>query len=158
MGGYDGGQAEFVRVPFADVGPSVIPDWMDPEDALLLTDALATGYFGAQLADIRQGETVIVFGAGPVGLYAARSSWFMGAGRVIVIDHLQYRLDKAETFAHAETYNFADYDDIIVHLKNITDNIGADRVIDAVAPRPTDTSSNTSRPPSSNSREDHRSP
>jgi alcohol dehydrogenase len=105
---------------------------MDPEDALLLTDALATGYFGAQLADIRQGETVIVFGAGPVGLYAARSAWFMGAGRVIVIDHLQYRLDKAAQFAHAETYNFAEYDDIIFHLKNITDNIGADRVIDAV--------------------------
>ncbi|WP_168704138.1 alcohol dehydrogenase catalytic domain-containing protein [Gordonia paraffinivorans] len=94
-GGYDGGQAEFVRVPFADVGPSVIPEWMDPEDALLLTDALATGYFGAQLADIRPGETVIVFGAGPVGLYAARSAWFMGAGRVIVIDHLEYRLEKA---------------------------------------------------------------
>ncbi|WP_374613960.1 zinc-dependent alcohol dehydrogenase [Gordonia sp. (in: high G+C Gram-positive bacteria)] len=131
-GGYDGGQAEFVRVPFADVGPAVFPDWMDPEDALLLTDALATGYFGAQLADIRQGETVIVFGAGPVGLYAARSAWFMGAGRVIVIDHLQYRLDKAAQFAHAETYNFAEYDDIVVHLKNITDNIGADRVIDAV--------------------------
>lgn len=105
---------------------------MDPADALLLTDALATGYFGAQLADIRPGETVIVFGAGPVGLYAARSAWFMGAGRVIVIDHLEYRLEKARSFAFAETYNFAEYDDIVVHLKNITDNIGADRVIDAV--------------------------
>jgi threonine dehydrogenase-like Zn-dependent dehydrogenase len=94
-GGYDGGQAEFVRVPFADVGPSPIPDWMDDEDAVLLTDALATGYFGAQLGDIVEGDVVVVFGAGPVGLYAAKSAWLMGAGRVIVIDHLEYRLEKA---------------------------------------------------------------
>jgi threonine dehydrogenase-like Zn-dependent dehydrogenase len=131
-GGYDGGQAEFVRVPFADVGPSVIPDWIDAEDALLMTDALSTGYFGAQLADIAEGDTVVVFGAGPVGLYAAKSSWFMGAGRVIVIDHLDYRLEKARTFAHAETYNFNEYDDIVVHLKRITDGLGADAGIDAV--------------------------
>jgi threonine dehydrogenase-like Zn-dependent dehydrogenase len=80
-GGYDGGQAEFVRVPFADVGPSLIPDWMDDEDAVLLTDALPTGYFGAQLGDIVEGDVVVVFGAGPVGLFAAKSAWFMGAGR-----------------------------------------------------------------------------
>ncbi len=79
-GGYDGGQAEFVRVPFADVGPSLIPDWMDDEDAVLLTDAVATGYFGAQLGDIVEGDVVVVFGAGPVGLFAAKSAWFMGAG------------------------------------------------------------------------------
>nr|WP_231709264.1 zinc-dependent alcohol dehydrogenase [Arthrobacter sp. zg-Y895] len=131
-GGYDGGQAEFVRVPFADVGPSIIPDWMDEEDALMCTDALATGYFGAQLGDIVEGDTVVVFGAGPVGLYAAKSSWLMGAGRVIVIDHLDYRLEKARTFAHAETYNFTEYDDIVVHMKKITDYLGADVAIDAV--------------------------
>ena len=79
-GGYDGGQAEFVRVPFADVGPSLIPDWMDDEDAVLLTDALATGYFGAQLGDIVEGDVVVVFGAGPVGLFAAKSAWLVGAG------------------------------------------------------------------------------
>ncbi len=77
-------------MPFADVGPEKIPDWMDDEDALLCTDALATGYFGAQLGDIVEGDTVVVFGSGPVGLYAAKCSWFMGAGRVIVIDHLEY--------------------------------------------------------------------
>lgn len=130
-GGYDGGQAEFVRVPFADVGPTVIPEWMDEEDALLLTDATATGYFGAQLGGIAEGDTVVVFGAGPVGLFAATSAWFMGAGRVIVIDHLDYRLEKARTFAHAETYNFTEYDDIVVHLKKITDHLGADVAIDA---------------------------
>jgi alcohol dehydrogenase len=131
-GGYDGGQAEFVRVPFADVGPSIIPEWMDEDDAVLLTDALPTGYFGAQLGDIQLGDVVVVFGAGPVGLFAARSAWLMGAGRVIVIDHLEYRLEKAREFAFAETYNFAEYDDIIMHMKKITDWLGADVAIDAV--------------------------
>jgi alcohol dehydrogenase len=131
-GGYDGGQAEFVRVPFADVGPSLIPEWMDEDDAVLLTDALPTGYFGAQLGEIEMGDVVVVFGAGPVGLFAAKSAWLMGAGRVIVIDHLEYRLEKAREFAHAETYNFTEYDDIVVHMKKITDYLGADVAIDAV--------------------------
>lgn len=131
-GGYDGGQAERVRVPFADVGPSKIPDWLDDEDALLLTDAFSTGYFGAQLGDIVEGDTVIVFGAGPVGLAAARSCWLMGAGRVIVIDHLDYRLEKARDFAFAETYLISDYPDIVLLCKQITGYLGADVVIDAV--------------------------
>jgi threonine dehydrogenase-like Zn-dependent dehydrogenase len=131
-GGYDGGQAEYVRVPFADVGPGVIPDWMSDEDAVLLCDATATGYFGAQLGDIREGDTVIVFGAGPVGLIAARSSWLMGAGRVIVIDHLDYRLEKARTFAFAETFNFTEFGDIVVEMKKQTDYLGADVAIDCV--------------------------
>jgi len=131
-GGYDGGQAERVRVPFADVGPQVIPDWLDPEDALMMTDALGTGYFGAQLASIREGDTVVVLGAGPVGLYAAKSAWFMGAGRVIVVDQFEYRLEKARTFAHAETINFAEVDDVVLEMKKQTDFLGADSVIDAV--------------------------
>src|SRR5215208_902917 len=131
-GGYDGGQSQYVRVPFADVGPVKIPDWLEEEDAVLLTDATATGYFGAQLADIAQGDTVVVFGAGPVGLAAAQSAWLMGAGRVIVVDHLEYRLEKARTFAHAETYNFAEYDDIVVEMKKATGHLGADVAIDAV--------------------------
>jgi alcohol dehydrogenase len=131
-GGYDGGQAEYVRVPFADVGPAKIPDWMDDEDAVLLTDACATGYFGAQIADIRQGDTCVVFGAGPVGLFAAKSAWLMGAGRVMVVDHLEYRLEKARQFAHAETFNFTEYDDIVVEMKKQTDHLGVDCAIDAV--------------------------
>src|SRR4051794_19947556 len=123
-GGYDGGQAEFVRVPFADVGPSVIPDWLADEDAVLLTDALSTGYFGAQLGDIVEGDVVVVFGAGPVGLFAAKSAWLMGAGRVIVVDHLEYRLEKARSFAHAETVNFGEYGDIVVEMKKTTDFLG----------------------------------
>jgi threonine dehydrogenase-like Zn-dependent dehydrogenase len=131
-GGYDGGQAEFVRVPFADVGPSIIPDWLSDEDAVLMTDALATGYFGAQLADIVEGDTVLVLGAGPVGLYAAKSAWLMGAGRVLVVDHLDYRREKACTFAHAVTFNFTQYDDIFVQMKKETGYLGTDVAIDAV--------------------------
>ncbi|WP_433928999.1 zinc-dependent alcohol dehydrogenase [Curtobacterium flaccumfaciens] len=131
-GGYDGGQAERVRVPFADVGPQVIPDWLDDDDALLMTDALSTGYFGAQLASIREGDTVVVLGAGPVGLFSAASAWFMGAGRVIVVDQLEYRLEKAQGFAHAETINFAEVDDVVLEMKKQTDFLGADSVIDAV--------------------------
>jgi S-(hydroxymethyl)glutathione dehydrogenase/alcohol dehydrogenase len=131
-GGYDGGQAEYVRVPFADVGPTLIPDWMSDEDAVLLTDAVPTGYFGAQLGEIAEGDTVVVFGAGPVGLVAAKSAWLMGAGRVIVVDHLEYRLEKARSFAHAETLNFVEYDDIVVEMKKQTDFLGADVAIEAV--------------------------
>ncbi|MGP3535668.1 zinc-dependent alcohol dehydrogenase [Microbacterium sp. RD1] len=131
-GGYDGGQAELVRVPFADVGPTIIPEWMDDDDALMLTDAFTTGYFGAQLGDIAEGDTVVVFGAGPVGLAAARSSWLMGAGRVIVIDHLDYRLEKAREFAFAETHNFTHHQDVVVLLKKLTGYLGADVAIDAV--------------------------
>ncbi len=131
-GGYDGGQAEFVRVPFADVGPVRIPDWMHDEDAVLLTDAAATGYFGAQLGEIAEGDTVVVLGAGPVGLVAAQSAWLMGAGRVIVVDHLQERLEKARTMAYAETLDYDQYDDVVVELKKQTDYLGADVVIEAV--------------------------
>jgi threonine dehydrogenase-like Zn-dependent dehydrogenase len=131
-GGYDGGQAEYVRVPFADVGPSIIPEWMNDEDAVMLTDACPTGYQGAQMGNIREGDVVVVFGAGPVGLFAAKSSWLMGAGRVIVVDHLDYRLEHARTFAHAETINFTQVEDIVLHLKKLTDHLGADVVIDAV--------------------------
>ncbi|GGM32580.1 glutathione-dependent formaldehyde dehydrogenase [Promicromonospora citrea] len=131
-GGYDGGQAEFVRVPFADVGPAKVPDWMDEEDAVLCTDALATGYFGAQLADIAEGDVVVVLGAGPVGLFAARSAWLMGAGRVIVVDQLEERLELARTFAYAETMNYTEHKDVVVELKRTTGWLGADRVIDAV--------------------------
>src|SRR5919112_605780 len=131
-GGYDRAQSEYVRVPFAHVGPTLIPDWMSDEDAVLLTDASPTRYFGAQLGDIAEGDTVVVFGAGPVGLFAAKSAWLMGAGRVIVIDHLDYRLEKAREFAQAETFNFTQYRDIVLEMKKQTDFFGADVAIEAV--------------------------
>jgi threonine dehydrogenase-like Zn-dependent dehydrogenase len=131
-GGYDGGQAQYVRVPYADVGPTVIPDWMDPDDAVLLTDVVPTGYQAAEMGGIQRGDTVVVFGAGPVGLMAAKSAWLFGAGRVIVIDCQEYRLEFAQKFANAEVYNFREIDDVVVFLKKQTDSLGADVCIDAV--------------------------
>lgn len=131
-GGYDGGQAEFVRVPFADVGPTLIPDGMDPDVAVLLTDVVPTGYQAAEMGGIQPGDTVVVFGAGPVGIMAARCAWLFGAGRVIVIDHVEYRLEFARTYAPCEAYNFTHLDDVVVFLKKTTDWLGADVCIDAV--------------------------
>lgn len=131
-GGYDGGQAQYVRVPLADVGPTKIPDWMSLEDAAMLTDALPTGYQAAEMGDITEGDTVVVFGAGPVGIFAAKCAWLFGAGRVIVVDHIDYRLDFAERYAHAEVVDFRTVRDMAEHIKRMTDWLGADVCIDAV--------------------------
>jgi threonine dehydrogenase-like Zn-dependent dehydrogenase len=131
-GGYDGGQAEYVRVPMADVGPTVLPPDMDPDDAVLLTDALPTGYQAAEMGSIRRGDTVVVFGAGPVGIFAAKSAWLLGAGRVIVVDHVEYRLDFVRKYAQCEVINFREVDDMAVHIKKMTDWLGADVCIDCV--------------------------
>jgi threonine dehydrogenase-like Zn-dependent dehydrogenase len=131
-GGYDGGQAELVRVPMADVGPTVIPSTMNPDDAVLLTDALPTGYQAAEMGDIDEGDTVVVFGAGPVGIFAAKSAWLFGAGRVIVVDHVEYRLDFVKNFAQCEVVNFREVGDMAEHIKRMTDGLGADVCIDAV--------------------------
>lgn len=131
-GGYDGGQAEFVRVPYADVGPVVIPPGMDVDDAVLLTDVVPTGYQAAEMGGIQKGDTVVVFGAGPVGIMAAKCAWLFGAGRVIVIDHVEYRLEFAKNYAKCEVYNFLSLQDPVVFIKRITDSLGADVCIDAV--------------------------
>lgn len=131
-GGYHGGQAEYVRVPYADVGPTVIPDWMDHDDAALLTDVVPTGYQAAEMGGIQRGDTVVVFGAGPIGIMAAKCAWLFGAGRVIVIDHLEYRLEFVEKYAQCEVYNFKELEDPVVFIKQITDSLGADVCIDAV--------------------------
>lgn len=130
-GGYDGGQAEYVRVPYADVGPYVIPREMDVDDAVILTDVAPTGYQAAEMGAIKPGDTVAVFGAGPVGIMAAKCAFLFGAGRVIVIDHLDYRLEFAAKFSGAETYNFKEGDPVLF-LKKATDWLGADVCIDAV--------------------------
>jgi len=131
-GGYDGGQAEYVRVPMSDVGPTVIPEGMDIEDAVLLTDAFPTGYQAAEMGEIKAGGTVVVFGAGPVGIFAAKSAWLLGAGRVIVVDHVEYRLDFVRQFAQCETIDFKYVKDMAVEIKKMTDWLGADVCIDAV--------------------------
>jgi threonine dehydrogenase-like Zn-dependent dehydrogenase len=94
-GGYEGGQAEYVRVPFADVGPMKIPADMDEEDVLFLTDILSTGYQAAEMGEIQEDDTVVVFGCGPVGLFAQKCAWLMGAGRGIAVAYVDYRLDFA---------------------------------------------------------------
>ncbi|MCE7063324.1 zinc-dependent alcohol dehydrogenase [Dyadobacter sp. CY343] len=131
-GGFDGGQAEYVRVPYADVGPTVIPEDMDHDNAVLLTDVFPTGYQAAEMGGIKPGDTVVVFGAGPVGIMAAKSAWLFGAGRVIVIDHLEYRLEFVKNFAQCEVYNFRSLGDVVLFLKKTTDWLGADVCIDAV--------------------------
>ncbi len=131
-GGYDGGQAEYVRVPFADVGPMKIPDDMTDEDVLLLSDILPTAYQAAEMGDIEQGDTVVVFGAGPVGVLTARCARLLGAGRVISVDDYDYRLEFARRFADAETVNFRRVDDVILELRRMTGGRGPDVCIDAV--------------------------
>jgi threonine dehydrogenase-like Zn-dependent dehydrogenase len=130
-GGYDGGQAEYVRVPFADIGPERVPEDMADEDVIALTDALPTGYQGAEMCDLHGGETVVVFGAGPVGLFAMRSAWLLGAGRVIAVDAVGDRLAFARRWAKAETLDFREVD-VITAVKDMTDGRGADASIDAV--------------------------
>lgn len=131
-GGYDGGQAEYVRVPFGDVGPLKVPEGMDDEDVLFLTDILPTGYQAAEMGEIRDGDTVVVFGCGPVGVFAQKAAWMMGAGRVIAVDHLPYRLQFARDYNGVETVNFAEEDDTVLRLKELTGGRGPDVCIDAV--------------------------
>jgi threonine dehydrogenase-like Zn-dependent dehydrogenase len=131
MGGYDGGQAEYVRVPFIGVDAEKIPDGVEDLDALPLTDAFSTGYQAAEMAGIKGGETVLVLGCGPVGLFSMWSAWAMGAGRVIAVDHVDYRLEFARNWLGVETLNFRDVD-LVTTVKEMTDDRGADATIEAV--------------------------
>lgn len=129
MGGYNGGQAEYVRVPFGNTAPLKIPDNLSEERALFLSDILCTGYFGADIANVQPGDDVAVFGAGPVGYFAALSSMLRGAARVFVVDHWSVRLDKVTKFG-AEAINF-DKEDPVGRIKQETKGRGA-VCIDAV--------------------------
>jgi threonine dehydrogenase-like Zn-dependent dehydrogenase len=131
-GGYHGGQAEYVRVPYANVSPTVIPEGMEADTAVMLTDVVPTGYQAAEMGGIQKGDTVMIFGAGPVGIMAARCAWLFGAGRVIVIDHIEYRLDFVRKYAQCEAYNFRSLEDPVVFAKKTTDALGMDVCIDAV--------------------------
>jgi threonine dehydrogenase-like Zn-dependent dehydrogenase len=131
FGGYDGGQAELVRVPFIDVDAEKIPDDVEDLDALPITDAFTTGYQAAEMCQLRGGETVLVLGCGPVGLFAMWSAWAMGAGRVIAVDHVGYRLRFAREWLGVETLDFKSVD-LISTIKAMTDGRGADTTIEAV--------------------------
>lgn len=129
-GGYAGGQAEYVRVPYADVGPRKVPDGMTDEQVLFLTDIFPTGYSAIEWSQMPKGATVAVFGCGPVGLMAMKSAWLKGAGRVIGIDREAYRLERARTAANAEVFPAGD--DVVEMIRSVTEGRGADVVVDAV--------------------------
>ena len=131
LGGYAGGQAEYVRVPFADVGPLKVDDDLTDDQVLFLSDILPTGYMGAELCDIRPGDVVAVWGAGPVGQFAALSAFLLGASRVIVIDRVPERLKMAEERAGAETLNYEEIS-VLEGLRELTAGRGPDHCIDAV--------------------------
>lgn len=129
-GGYSGGQAEYVRVPFSDVGPIVVPDHLDDDQVLFLSDILPTGWMAAENAEIQPDDTVAVWGCGPVGLFAVQSALAMGAARVIAIDHYPQRLALARKLG-AETIDFRNTD-VREALMEMTGGLGCDAVIDAV--------------------------
>jgi threonine dehydrogenase-like Zn-dependent dehydrogenase len=131
LGGYPGGQAEYVRVPFGDVGPVKVPDELTDDQVLFLSDIFPTGYMAAEACGIIPGDTIAVWGCGPVGQFAIRSAYMLGAERVIAIDRFDYRLDIARDRAGADTLNYEEAD---VHeaLKEMTGGRGPDHCIDCV--------------------------
>ncbi|NIC00043.1 zinc-dependent alcohol dehydrogenase [Halobacterium sp. R2-5] len=131
LGGYAGGQAEYLRVPYADVGPVKVNSDMDDEEVLFLSDIFPTGYMAAENADIEANDTVAVWGCGPVGQFAIQSAEMLGADRVVAIDRVEERLEMAAEYGDAETINF-EHEDVYDRLMELTGDRGPDRCIDAV--------------------------
>jgi threonine dehydrogenase-like Zn-dependent dehydrogenase len=132
LGGYAGGQAEYARVPFADVGPIKIPNGLTDEQVLFLSDIFPTGYMGADMAAIKQGDVVAVWGCGPVGQFAIASAYLLGAEKVYAIDRFPYRLQMAREKCGAITINYEEVDSVIETLTELTGGRGPDACIDAV--------------------------
>jgi threonine dehydrogenase-like Zn-dependent dehydrogenase len=135
-GGYNGGQAEYVRVPYADFGPRIIPDSLTDEQALFLTDIFPTGYSGIDWGEVKGGEFVAIFGSGPVGIMAAKSAWLRGAARVVIVDTQKYRLDKARQTANCETILWESQKQVLEEIRNMSEGRGADVCVDAVGFEP----------------------
>jgi threonine dehydrogenase-like Zn-dependent dehydrogenase len=136
-GGIDGGQAQYVRVPYANYGPRLVPESLTDEQVLFLTDIFPTGYTGIDWGELKGGETVAIFGSGPVGIMAAKSAWLKGAGRVVIVDTLQYRLDKAKQTAKCETILWEDgAKEVVEQIRAMTEGRGADLCVDAVGFEP----------------------
>jgi len=131
LGGFAGGQAEYLRVPYADVGPIKVPDGLTDEQVLFLSDIYPTGYMAAENAQIQPGDTVAVWGCGPVAQFAIKSAWMLGAGRVIAIDRVPERLEMARTQGKAEVINYEEQD-VYETLQEMTKGRGPDSAIDAV--------------------------
>lgn len=136
-GGYDGGQSQYVRVPYANFGPRVVPDYLTDEQVLFLTDIFPTGYTGVDWGEVKGGESVAVFGSGPVGIMAAKSAFLRGAARVFVVDTLKYRLDKAQATSGCETILWENgAKEVVEQIRTLTNGRGADVCIDAVGFEP----------------------
>jgi S-(hydroxymethyl)glutathione dehydrogenase/alcohol dehydrogenase len=134
-GGYSGGQAEYVRVPYADISPRIIPDNITDEQALFLTDIFPTGWSAIDWAQLKGGEVVAIFGSGPVGLMAQKAAWINGASRVIAIDPLDYRLERAKAVNKVDTMNPHKVD-VVEAIRQMTGGRGADVCVDAVGFEP----------------------
>jgi threonine dehydrogenase-like Zn-dependent dehydrogenase len=132
LGGYAGGQAQYARVPFADIGHIKVPDGLSDEQVLFLSDIFPTGYMAAENCDIEAGDTVAVWGCGPVGQFAIKSAFLLGAERVIAIDKVPERLRLAREQGGAEAINYEEVDSVLDVLKDITGGRGPDRCIEAV--------------------------
>lgn len=139
LGGYAGGQAEYLRVPYADVGPIKVPDGLTDDQALFLSDIFPTGYMAAEFCDIKSGDTIAIWGCGPVGQFAIRSAFLLGAERVLAIDTVPERLQLARD-AGAETIDFMKVD-VYDRVMELTKGRGADACIDAVGTEPATTGS-----------------
>lgn len=136
-GGYDGGQSQYVRVPYGDVGPRKVPDNLTDEQVLFLTDIFPTGYTGIDWGNVQGGEVVLIYGAGPVGLMAAKAAWLRGAARVVITDVLSYRLDKAKLTTGSETILWEENGkNVVEYVRSITGGRGADVCVDAVGFEP----------------------
>ena len=136
-GGYDGGQAEYVRVPYGDFGPRKVPENLSDEQVLFLTDIFPTGFTGIDWGELKGGETVAIFGSGPVGIMAAKSAWLKSASRVIIVDTLEYRLTKARIAANCETIMWTgDGKEVVEQIREMTEGRGADLCVDAVGFEP----------------------
>src|ERR1700704_1136352 len=131
LGGYSGGQAEYLRVPYADVGPIKVPDDLSDEQVLFLSDIFPTGYMAADFCNIQAGDTIAIWGCGPVGQMAIKSAFILGAERVIAIDSVPERLRMAQDINLAEVINYEE-EDVFDTLKTMTGGRGPDKCIDAV--------------------------
>jgi alcohol dehydrogenase len=131
-GGYEGGQAEYVRVPYANNGPRIVPENLSDEEVLFLTDIFPTGYTAIDWGELKGGETVAVFGCGPVGLMAQKVAWLKGAAQVIALDVEDYRLAMSKTINKTETINVKDRKAAIERIRELTKGRGADLCVDAV--------------------------
>lgn len=131
FGGYDGGQAEYLRVPYANVGPIKVPEDLSDDEVLFLTDVLPTSYWGVDKAGVKKDDTVVVLGCGPIGLSVIKWLILKNVKRIIAVDRISYRLNHAATYKGIEVINFEDYDDTGEYIREITHG-GADVVIDCV--------------------------